>query len=189
VYDNSWLRLEERHGLNPAGRPAVYGILHMKRLAVGVLPIDAEGFVHLVGQWRPPLNGYSWEMPEGGAEHGEDAAEAARRELAEEAGLRAGWLTRILEMDLSNSTTDERAVLFLAAELTPCAKAPDETEILKGARVHFTEVLHAVCTGAIRDSLTVAAVLRAHHMSVSGALPPGLAEAMAAAQHVQGAAP
>lgn len=188
AYENPWISVEERRGRNPQGRPALYGIVRMKRLAVGVLPIDSEGFVHLVGQWRPPFARYSWEMPEGGAEAGESAEHTARRELEEEAGLRAGRLEQILELDLSNSTTDERAVLFLATALEPGLKAPDDTEVLAHARLHFQDVLDGVCAGAIRDAMTVAAVLRAHHMAISGALPAALAEAMAkrAASFAQG---
>lgn len=178
AYDNPWISVEERRGANPQGQPALYGIVRMKRLAVGVLPIDADGGVHLVGQWRTPFASYSWEMPEGGAEAGESAEHTARRELEEESGLRAGRLERILELDLSNSTTDERAVLFLATALEPGVQAPDDTEVLAHARLHFQDVLAAVCSGAIRDAMTVAAVLRAHHMALTGALPAALAQAM-----------
>lgn len=178
VYDNPWIAVEERQALNPAGKPAIYGIVRMKRLAVGILPITADGLVHLVGQWRPPLERYSWEMPEGGAEPGEGGEETARRELAEEAGLVAARLQPILWLDLSNSTTDEVGVVFLATGLTPCAKAPEDTEVLAHRVAPFAHVLEEVTTGRIRDSLTVAAVLRAHHMAMTGALDPELARAM-----------
>jgi 8-oxo-dGTP pyrophosphatase MutT (NUDIX family) len=147
-------------------------------LAVGVLPINEAGCVHLVGQWRFPLGCYSWEMPEGGAEPGEDALDCARRELEEETGLRAQAYQQILEMDLSNSLTDERAVLFLATNLTEGASNPEAVEVLQWRTAPFGEVLARVADGRIRDSLTVAAVLRAHHMAVSGQLPPALAGAM-----------
>lgn len=178
VYDNPWIAVEEREGVNPAGKPAIYGIVRMKRLAVGVLPIAADGSVHLVGQWRPPLARYSWEMPEGGGERGESGEETARRELAEEAGLLAAHLEPILELDMSNSTTDEVAVVFLATGLSPCEKAPEETEVLRQRVAPFTRVLEEAISGRIRDSLTVAAVLRAYHMAKSGTLDPKLAAAM-----------
>jgi 8-oxo-dGTP pyrophosphatase MutT (NUDIX family) len=117
-------------------------------------------------------------MPEGGAEPGEDALDCARRELEEETGLRAQAYQQILEMDLSNSLTDERAVLFLATNLTEGASNPEAVEVLQWRTAPFGEVLARVADGRIRDSLTVAAVLRAHHMAVSGQLPPALAGAM-----------
>ena len=90
AYENPWLAIEENDVVHPDGSDGFYGVVRIRKLAVGVLPIDDDGFVHLVGQWRFPLGRYSWEMPEGGAEPGEDPEICARRELAEESGLRAG---------------------------------------------------------------------------------------------------
>lgn len=179
-FENTWLALDEHQVTRPDGSPGTYTVVRIRRLAVGVLPIEANGDVHLVGQWRFPLQRYSWEMPEGGAEPGEDALECAKRELAEETGLRADDWRQVLEMDLSNSLTDERAVMFMALGLTPGTAAPEPTEVLRHRRAPFREVLTRVADGRIRDSMTVAAVLRAHHMAVTGALPGALAEAMLA---------
>ena len=178
VYDNPWIRVEERQGRNPAGAPAIYGIVRMKRLAVGILPINAQGEVYLVGQWRPPLEAYSWEIPEGGADPGEAPDACARRELEEETGLRAGGLQEILRFDVSNSVTDERAILFLATDLEHGRPRPDPTEVLCQSCLPFAEVLARVLDGRIRDSLTVAAVLKAHHMVVTCAIASDLATAM-----------
>ncbi|MEZ5962178.1 MAG: NUDIX hydrolase [Hyphomonadaceae bacterium] len=178
AFENDWFRIDEHDVTRPDGTQGYYGVIRVRRLAVGVLPIEADGRVHLVGQWRFPLGRYSWEMPEGGAEPGEDALECAMRELAEETGLRAGAWQRVLEMDLSNSLTDERAVIFVATDLTPGQAEPDETEVLKHHIAPFMEVLARVADGRIRDALTVATVLRAHHMAVTGQLPAELAAAM-----------
>jgi 8-oxo-dGTP pyrophosphatase MutT (NUDIX family) len=178
VFDNPWIRVVEQDVIDPAGEARVYGLVRFKKLAVGVLPIDERGHVHLVGQWRVPLGRYSWEMPEGGCEVGEDPADCARREMEEEAGLRAAVLIPILEMDLSNSVTDERAILFLATGLTQGVAAPEPVEVLRNRTAPFAEVLLDVTEGRIRDSLTVAAVLRAYHMLKSGGLDPTLTRVM-----------
>lgn len=178
VYDNPWISVEERQGLNPAGAPAIYGIVRMKRLAVGVLPINAAGEVHLVGQWRPAFEAFSWEMPEGGAEANETPEACARRELEEETGLTAQCFQEVLRMDMSNSVTNERAIVFLATQLTPGRPSPEATEVLSQKIVPFADMLESVLGGQICDSLTVAAVLRAHHMAVTGALPRDLAQVM-----------
>jgi len=177
-FANTWLALDEHQVTRPDGSPGAYTVVRIRRLAVGVLPIDANGDVHLVGQWRFPLKRYSWEMPEGGSEPGENALECAKRELAEETGLSAVNWRPVLEMDLSNSLTDEAAQIFLATDLSAGTAAPEPTEILRHRRAHFSEVLTRVVDGRIRDSMTVAAVLRAHHMAVTGELPRGLADAM-----------
>lgn len=178
AFENDWFRIDEHDVIRPNGEKGYYGVIRIRRLAVGVLPIDADGRVHLVGQWRFPLARYSWEMPEGGAEPGEDARGCAERELAEETGLRAGAWTQVLEMDLSNSLTDERAVMFIATGLRAGEAAPDETEVLQTRSAHFLDVLARVADGRIRDAMTVATVLRAHHMAVTGQLPAPLAAAM-----------
>lgn len=177
-FENNWFRIDAHDVIHPGGAPGTYGVIRIRRVAVGVLPIDDDGFVHLVGQWRFPLGRYSWEMPEGGAEPGEDALACARRELAEETGLAAASLEKILEMDLSNSLTDERAVIFLARDLTQGPAAPEPTEVLRRRRAPFLDVLARVVDGRIRDSMSVAAVLAAHHMAVTGRLPAALAQAM-----------
>jgi 8-oxo-dGTP pyrophosphatase MutT (NUDIX family) len=178
AFDNPWISVVEQDAIDPAGAPRVYGLVRFKKLAVGVLPIDEEGRVHLVGQWRVPLARYSWEMPEGGCEAGEDPAACARRELEEEAGLVAGVLTPILEMDLSNSVTDERAICYLATGLSAGVRAPEPVEVLQSRVTPFAGVLEDVVAGRIRDAMTVAAVLRAYHMLKTSALDPALARVM-----------
>ena len=178
AFENAWLHLVAQDVTDPVGVARVYGIVRFKKLAVGVLPIDDAGRVHLVGQWRVPLARYSWEMPEGGCEPGEDSEACARRELEEEAGLRAAHLQPILEMDLSNSVTDEKAVCYLATGLTTGVLAPEPVEVLRNRSAPFAKVLQEVTAGRIRDAMTVAAMLRAYHMLKSGGLDPRLAQAM-----------
>ncbi|MBS0386814.1 MAG: NUDIX hydrolase [Proteobacteria bacterium] len=177
-FRNDWIRIDKNEVIRPDGSTGEYAVVRFRRLAVGVLPVEPDGSVHLVGQWRFPLGRYSWEMPEGGGEPGEEPLACAKRELEEEAGLRAAHWTPILEMDLSNSVTDEAGIVFLATGLRSGQNRPEATEVLRHRRALFRDVLARVVDGRIRDSLTVAGVLRAHHMAVTGALPPDLAAAM-----------
>jgi 8-oxo-dGTP pyrophosphatase MutT (NUDIX family) len=177
-FRNDWFHVDKNDVIRPDGSHGEYTVVRVRRLAVGVLPIEPDGSVHLVGQWRFPLGRYSWEMPEGGGEPGEAPLACAQRELQEEAGLRAAAWTPILEMDMSNSLTDEQGIIFLATGLQPGRKQPEVTEVLRHRRVAFAELLQRVLDGRIRDSLTVAAALRAHHMAVTGELPGDLAAAM-----------
>jgi 8-oxo-dGTP pyrophosphatase MutT (NUDIX family) len=175
VYDNPWIRLTEYQTLAPTGRPALYGKVSFKNRAIGVVPLHADGTVTLVGQHRFPHASYSWEIPEGGAPLDEDPLDGAKRELAEEVGLQASDWRLILTMELSNSITDEICHGYLALDLTPTATAPDDTEDLAIARVPFAEALDAAVSGHMPDSLTVALLLRVHHMAVKGKLPADLA--------------
>ena len=179
-FKNDWLHIEKNDVIRPDGEAGEYTVVRLRRLAVGVLPIEPDGSVHLVGQWRFPLARYSWEIPEGGGEPGEAPLACAQRELEEETGLRAANWAPILEMDLSNSVTDEAGIVFVATDLQQGRKQPEATEVLRHRRAPFSEILTRIIEGRIRDSLTVAAVLRAHHMAVTGALAPELAAAMLA---------
>ncbi|MBN9319186.1 MAG: DNA mismatch repair protein MutT [Caulobacterales bacterium 68-7] len=174
VYDNPWLQIDEIDAIAPTGRPALYGQVSFKNLAIAVLPLHDDGTVTLVGQNRFPLGDYSWEIPEGGAPLDEDPLEAGKRELREETGLIAGDWKQILSLQLSNSVTNELGVGFLATDLTPGPTEPDDTEDLAIVRVPFREALAAAVAGHIQDALTVAMLLRAHHMAVTGELPGAL---------------
>ena len=175
VYDNPWITLTEYQTIAPTGRPALYGKVGFKNRAIGIVPLHADGTVTLVGQNRFPHANYSWEIPEGGSPLDEDPLDGAKRELAEEVGLEAADWREILRMELSNSITDEFCHGFLALDLTPTATAPDETEDLAIVRVPFGVALDAAVSGHMPDSLTVALLLRVHHMAVKGELPEGLA--------------
>ena len=178
VFENAWTRLTSHQATAPTGAEAIYGVLRPKAIATGVLPIHADGTVTLVGQARFALMNYSWEMPEGGAPFGEDPFDGVRRELAEEAGLAARTWREVLRVETSNSLTDEQAICWLAWDLSPVARAPDETEVLAVVRVPFGSLLHEIGRGAVRDSLTVATAFRAYHMAREGLLPGWLAHAM-----------
>jgi 8-oxo-dGTP pyrophosphatase MutT (NUDIX family) len=175
VYDNPWITLTEYQTIAPTGRPALYGKVSFKNRAIGVVPLHDDGTVTLVGQSRFPRANYSWEIPEGGAPLAEDPLDGAKRELAEEVGLQAADWRLILTMELSNSISDEFCHGYLALSLTPTATAPDETEDLAMVRVPFPEALDAAVSGHMPDSLTVALLLRVHHMAVKGELPTDLA--------------
>jgi 8-oxo-dGTP pyrophosphatase MutT (NUDIX family) len=158
-YDNPWIRVTEHQVLNPAGNPGIYGIVHFKNLAVGVVAYE-NGQIWLVGQYRFPLERYSWEIPEGGGPLHESALECAQRELKEETGLAAAHYLKIGEFDISNSVSDEKAVIFLATGLTHGESEPEETEQLAIRKVTLEEAFEMVEGHEIRDSLTVVAIYK-----------------------------
>ena len=161
VYQNPWISVREDRVIRPDGTPGIYGVVHFKNRAIGVLPIEDNGDVWLVGQFRYPHEWYSWEIPEGGASEGESAEEAARRELREETGLIADRLESFgAEVHLSNSATDESGWLFRATGLTQGRAEPEATERLSVRRVAWDEAVAMMERGEITDSLSVIALLR-----------------------------
>ena len=174
LHDNPWFALDEFDAVAPTGQPARYYLQSYKNIAVGVLPLHDDGTLTLVGQWRFPFDAYSWELPEGGAPKGEAPIEGARRELREEAGLAAADWRLILTMQLSNASSDEIAYGYLATGLTAVEREPDATEQLAVERVPFREALKAAASGRIQDAITVAMLLRLHHMAHEGELSDDL---------------
>jgi 8-oxo-dGTP pyrophosphatase MutT (NUDIX family) len=163
VYRNQWMRLREDEVVTPTGTDGVYAVVE-KTCALGVVAVDDEDRVVLVGQWRYPLDRYSWEVVEGGLDEGEEPLAGIQRELAEEAGLGADEWHELTTapLALSNSVMDEEARLWLATGLRPVEVASDDpTELLQVTRVPFDEVLEACLDGRIDDSLTLLAVFLA----------------------------
>jgi ADP-ribose pyrophosphatase len=160
VYDNNWINVNEHQVLNPSGGPGIYGVVHFKNTAIGVLPLDEDNNTWLVGQYRYPMQAYSWEIPEGGGALGIDPLIGAKRELLEETGLVATDWTEIQRMYLSNSVSDEMAVIYVARGLTMTEAEPEETEQLIVKKLPFEEAFEMVMDGRITDSMSIAAILK-----------------------------
>ncbi len=158
VYENPWIGLTEFDVINPNGGKGIYGKIHFKKIAVGALPLDENFNTYLVGQYRFPVNKYSWEIPEGGGEFTESPLESAKRELLEETGLVADEWKEILTMHLSNSVSDEIAIIFLATKLEQRSPIPEETEKLAIKKLPFEEAYQMVEKGLITDAMSVAAI-------------------------------
>ncbi len=159
IYENPWIAVREDQVVRPDGQPGIYGVVHFKNKAVGVLPVADDGSVWLVGQHRYPLGAYSWEIPEGGGPPDEDPEATARRELREETGLTAGRLEMISVTHLSNSVSDEVAYLYRATELTLGASEPEGTEQLLTRRFAWETVWEMMRGGKITDAMSVVALL------------------------------
>jgi 8-oxo-dGTP pyrophosphatase MutT (NUDIX family) len=170
VYENPWIELTEFQVINPSGGKGIYGKVHFKHIAVGVIPLDEDWNSWLVGQYRFTLNHYTWEIPEGGGAMDEDTLEAAKRELLEETGLIAKNWMKILTMHLSNSVTDEWAVIYLARGLEQREAQPDETEKLLVKKVAFDNMVQMVEDGLITDAMAVAAIQKIQLLVYEGKL-------------------
>lgn len=171
VYENPWIRVRHDEVTTPGGSPGIYGVVEFHP-ALGVVTLTDDLRTHLVGQYRYPLDVYSWEIPEGAHDHDEDLAAGARRELREETGLRAERLTQLGTVHTSNCVTNEVAHLFLAEGLTEGEPEPDDTERLEVRELHFLEAFDMARTGEIQDAMSVVAFYRVRDLLVQqGRLP------------------
>lgn len=160
IYDNPWIKVEEDQVLKPSGKPGIYGRVHFKNKAVGIVPVDESMNTWLVGQYRYTLNEYSWEIPMGGGPLHESPLESAKRELKEETGIMAGHWENILRIHTSNSVTDEEGFVFLARNLTFGETEFDDTEELIIQKVSLHEAVNRVMHNKITDALSIAGILK-----------------------------
>lgn len=160
IYENPWIELDEFEVLTPGGTNGIYGRVHFKNKAIGIIPLDTELNTWLVGQYRYPLSEYSWEIPMGGGPLGDDVLLSAQRELKEETGLTARKWTNVLRIHTSNSVTDEEGFVFLAEELEEGETAFEETEQLLVRKLPFRQVIAMAMNGEITDGISLAGIFK-----------------------------
>jgi 8-oxo-dGTP pyrophosphatase MutT (NUDIX family) len=160
IYENAWIKVQEDQVINPAGKPGIYGTVHFKNKAIGIIPIDENGFTWLVGQYRYPLDEYSWEIPMGGGKLELDILESAKRELKEETGITAAKWSKIARIHTSNSVTDEEGFVFVAEDLSYGETEFEETEDLKIWHLPLSEAISMVMRDEITDGISVAGLLK-----------------------------
>ncbi len=170
-YATPWISVSHHDVVDPSGAQGIYGVIHFKNIAVGIVPLDDQLNTWIVGQYRYPIRAYSWEIPEGGGKRDVPPLESAMRELREEVGIVAQRWTELLHMDLSNSASDEEAIIYLAQGLEFHEPEPDHNEELAMRKLPFSELYGMVMRGEVRDSLTVAAVLKVQLLLAQGLIP------------------
>lgn len=170
IYENAWIKVEEHQVLNPSGREGIYGKVHFKNKALGIIPLDDEMNTWLVGQYRYTLDEYSWEIPMGGGPLAIDIVASAQRELKEETGLMATDWQNIMRIHTSNSATDEEGFVFVARGLTQGETAFEDTEDLKIKKLPLDDAIQLVMQGKITDSLSIAGLLKVNTLLYAGVL-------------------
>jgi 8-oxo-dGTP pyrophosphatase MutT (NUDIX family) len=158
VYDNKYISLTHFNVINPSGNQGIYGKVHFKNIAIGIVAIDDEQNTFLVGQYRFTLNEYSWEIPEGGCPFNEEPLQGAQRELLEETGLIANHWQLLGSVHLSNSVSDEMAMFYLATNLKQMQAQPEDTEQLQIKKLPLQKAFDMVERGEIKDALSVLAL-------------------------------
>lgn len=164
IYDNPWITLHHHEVITPGGKKGIYGTIDFKNSAIGIIPLDDELNTYIIGQYRFPLNKYSWEIPEGGGTKGEDPLIAAKRELSEECGIKAKKWMKIQDFNLSNSVTTETGHLYIARELSFFNAHPDDNEELQLKKIPFKDLFQMVLDGEVTDAMTIMAVYKTNYL-------------------------
>ena len=159
IYENPWISLREDQVVKPSGGQGIYGVVSFKNYAIGIIPVDDQGYTWLIGQYRYTLDLYSWEIPMGGGLLDHDPLDSARRELKEETGLIARKWQKILTLHTSNSVTDEVAFVYLAEDLEQKAAEFEDTEVLQVKKVLLAEAVRMASNSEITDAISVAGLL------------------------------
>ena len=160
IYDNPWISVDEDQVINPSGNRGIYGKVHFKNKAIGIVPLDKEGNTWLVGQYRYTLEEYSWEIPMGGSPLEDDILDGAKRELKEETGLTARLWKNVMRIHTSNSATDEEGFVFLAQNLTEGATEFEDTEDIKIWKLPLSEAIQMIMDQKITDAISIAGLFK-----------------------------
>ncbi len=133
--------------------------------AAAVLPIDDKGYVHVVKQYRKPIEKVSIEIPAGKLDESESPMDCAIRELSEETGLIAGKITHVFSMVTTPAFCDEVIHFFVATDLMEGDMHTDDDEFLERERIHIDKMIEMVLNGDIFDSKTITAAFLAKNIS------------------------
>ena len=161
VFDGIILHIDHVTNRLPNGRTAAREVArHIG--ASAVVPVDDDGNVWLVRQFRAPIDRVLLEIPAGKLDaKDEDRLLAARRELAEETGLTAERWTHLTDIVTTPGFSDEKISLYLARGLRAGESHPDDDEFLNVVRVPLKDLVAAIMRGEIADAKTVCAVMMA----------------------------
>ena len=168
VFNGGLVQVRVDTVLLPNGRKATREVVDHQP-AVVVVPVDADGNVVLVRQYRYPVATELLEAPAGVVEKGEAPRDCAQRELQEEIGYRAGSLESLGQFWSSPGFCTELMYAYIGQDLEPSALEPDADENIEIEKVPLSTVAGLIQKGVIQDAKSIAALLMA--TSIVGQVP------------------
>lgn len=154
-YQNPAMEVYKKKVVYPDNKTKAFWVLHRLNFSI-IIPDFGDGTTLLVGQYRIPVEYYSWEFPMGSVE-GADPISTAKQELKEETGYTAKNWGKIAEYHLAPGHNTQKVAVFVASDLTAGKSQPEPSEFLLLKRVKFSEVKEMIRDGKIKDGPTVTA--------------------------------
>ena len=160
VFNGNAFDVEKLQVRLPDGRERAYDLVSHKD-SVTLLPLDSDGFVWFVSQFRMGCECQMLELPAGVMDDGESPETCASREIREETGMAAGNLQLLGSVYLAAGYSNEINHIFLATDLNPAPLEMDEDEFLDVKRFSVEEIRKMIEKGELIDSKSLAALLLA----------------------------
>lgn len=158
IYESKLFRVKEKEFKLPNGKVKIYPIVERRPTAI-VFPLDEKNNVYLIRQYRYLFDSELLESVAGFIEYGEEAEDTAKRELLEEAGIKAGIWTKIAQIEGSSSVSRIPGNLFVARDLTFEKPKLDESEQIEIVKLSLAEATDKIINGEIRNSSTITGIL------------------------------
>lgn len=159
-YLNPWIRVYEDEVIRPDGKNGICGVVEMPN-GVCILPIDKDGRLYLIDQFRYVLEGRNIEVVGGAVGKKGDFLETAKKELREEAGIVAKEFIDLGEIFPLTSVIKTSTKLFLAKDLDFVEADPEPTEQIKLLKFELKEAVKMVMDGEIKHGPSCALILKA----------------------------
>lgn len=155
-YKNPFMKIFKQEILFGDGRRKDYYVVDRNNDFSVVIPVFSDQTVMLVGQYRIPIEKYSWEYPMGTVKN-KTPLEVAKQELKEETGLTAKKWKKIGESVVAPGYCNQKFFIFIATELTEGEPEPEPFEMLTSKRIGLTDVKKMIRNGKIKDGPTIVA--------------------------------
>lgn len=139
-------------------KQVIFDFIHHKG-ASAMIPVDQNGKILMVRQYRNAIDCYSLEIPAGGLNPGEDSMTCAIRECEEETGYQAGETHPLIDVFTTVAFSNEKICIFYTKELTKSKQNLDEDEFVSVERHTLEEICQMIFDGTIQDAKTIAGIL------------------------------
>jgi len=160
IYKGNIIKVESLTVTLPNGKEATRDLVIHPGASV-VIPIDNNGEIYMVRQYRKPIDKISLEIPAGKLDAGEDPLVCARRELKEETGLTAGNIKHLISIHSTPGFCNEVLHLYVATDLKAGESCADEDEFISTEKYPISELLNMILNHEITDAKTIIGILMA----------------------------